>query len=133
MQSFIRALPHILFGVIAIALLTVTLAGAYFNDSGIFATLFVCVLMTSAAVFLFMYGPLKEFSLGALSAQAKFVRETAAQAQEDAQQVAKQKQAVDDAAKEIEALRDSLTKKIDEVNTLATLAYNQSARLAGVV
>lgn len=133
MKIISAKLPATLFGTVAVTLLAVTLWAAYEKDSPMFATMFMGVLLTTAAVFLFMFSPLNEFSLSALSAQARFVRETAAQAQSEVERIAEQRALVEQVARDVEALRTELARQVAEVRERAAVAYNVAAQQAGTL
>lgn len=119
--------------VVALSLLTFTLYAAYTKDSAMFATLFVCVLLVSAAFYLFQFGTLQKFSISALSANAEFVREKATEAKETIELIKVQKLTAEQTAKEILEMKAALGMRIQEVEEIANHAQNTANYHAGIV
>lgn len=76
-----------IFLIFAIVLLGILLWMTYTSKQAKFATMFVISIFTLLAFYLFQFGSLGSFSLKALSAEAKFIKERKVEVQRDAKEI----------------------------------------------
>jgi len=96
------------FLLITVPFMGVTLWLTHKGNPAVFGTLFFVEIVVAAAIYLFRFGRLREFSLEAFSAKAKFVNDTAEKVKSDAADIASLKAASEKNAKQIESIHAEL-------------------------
>ena len=99
---------------LSIVLISLTLIMSYVQPNATTASIYVATLLVAAAIYLFQFGSLHEFSIQALSASAKFIRDKTKEVERDATSVRELKRQIEMAAQEISSLREQL-RSVEEV------------------
>ena len=76
-----------IFIIIALFFLLIELGLLYLNPNAVYGAIFIVTFLGFLGYYLFQYSGLTSFSVGALSANAKFVKEKAKEVQEDSESI----------------------------------------------
>lgn len=107
----------------------VTLFISYQKDTTLAGVMFIATLLIGSAFYLFQFGSLSEFTLEALSAKASFIRQKAGEVERDFEQIKSHKVQSEEAAAEIEKLRNDM-KDLNERFLVAEESANQVRTIA---
>lgn len=114
-------MEKVVFLIIYLTLISVLLVLAYVTQKAqkvmlMFGTIFVIIVLTGAAFYLFQFGSLSSFTIKALSAEASFVKEKVKEVKEDAETINALRQAIESQAKDLTKVVEGVKKSESDIS-----------------
>ena len=122
----------VVFLVLYISFLVGILIFVYKTRANIFGVLFLCVLLTGVAFYLFQYGALGSFTLKAFSTEANFVKEKVKEVKQDAEVINTLKKSIEKQANEIKHLVESVRKSEKDITEIRNNVFGIESDLVKV-